>query len=326
MHLMPMRACAAVVALCLAGLAGVASAQDYPSKAIKIIVGSAAGGPIDTAARVVGERLAEVWKQPVTVENRVGASEMIGTDFVLKSPPDGYTLLMVSLNPFVINPLVFAKIPYDADRGFTAISLTATNPMALVAGAKAPFDNVKQLIEAAKAKPGTITYSTPGLATTNHIAAEWFAAEAGIQLFHVPYKGGPAAANAVLSNDVPLSMVSLIQAIPFVKNGQFKVIGVSTEKRTALAPDWPTLGEGGASIDAAVRAGLFGPAGMPAAMVNKINADVNRILATKETHDKFAGMGVEASGSTPAELDALVKRVRAQMQRVIDRAKIKVEQ
>lgn len=316
---------ATALGLTFAFLAGTAAAQDFPAKAVKIIVGSAAGGPIDTAARVVGERLAETWKQPVTVENRVGASEMIGTDFVLKSAPDGYTLLMVSLNPFVINPIVFPKIPYDAERGYTAISLTATNPMALVAGAKAPFNTVKELAEAARAKPGTISYSTPGLATTNHIAAEWFAAEAGVQLFHVPYKGGPAAANAVLSGDVPLTMVSLIQAIPFVKSGQFKVIGVSTATRTPLASDWPTLGEGGAAIDAAVRAGLFGPAGMPAAMVAKINADVNRILAGKETREKFAGMGVEASGSTPAELDAMVKRVRGQMQRVIDRAKIKVE-
>jgi tripartite-type tricarboxylate transporter receptor subunit TctC len=316
-----------LLALSAVFVAATVQAQDFPAKAVKVAVGSAAGGPVDTAARLISERLSEVWKQPVTVENRVGASEMIATDFVLKSPPDGYTLLVASLNVFTNNPVVFSKVPYDADRGWVPVAHLALNPMVLVAGQKAPFGTLKELIEQAKKAPGKVTYSTPGLATTNHIAGEWFASAAGVQLFHVPYKGGPAAANAVLSGDVPLAVVSLIQALPFVKSGQFKALGITTKDRTPLAPELPTVVEQGVpGFDAAVRVAMFAPAGTPAAIVNKINGDVTRALANPQTREKFAGMGVEASGSTPAELERMVRDVRAQIQRVVDTAKIKVEQ
>lgn len=317
-----------VVALVLGLMSAVAvHAQDFPNKPVRLIVGSAAGGPVDTAARVVGERLADLWKQPVTVENRVGGSEMIGTEFVLKSAPDGYTLLMVSLNPFMINPVVFPKIPYDAEKGFTPISLTTRNPMVLVAGVKTPFNNVKEMIEAAKARPGSLNYSSPGLATTNHISAEWFASEAGIQLFHVPYKGGPAAANAVLAGDVPLGLVSLVQALPLAKEGKLKALAVTTRERTQLAPDMPTLHEQGiTNFDSAVRAALFGPAGLPRNIVTKINTDVNAVLRAPETRQRFAAMGVDPSGSTPEELDNIIRTGRAQIARIVERAKIKVEQ
>jgi len=301
--------------------------QEYPAKGVRVVVGSAPGGPIDIAARVVSEKLATAWKQPVVVENRVGASEMIGAEFVSKAAPDGYTLLLVSLNPFTINPALFAKLPYDPVRGFAPIALVTRNPMVLVAGPKSPFGSVKELIELAKGQAGAISWSSPGLATSNHIAGEWFAAEAGVKLFHVPYKGGPAAANAVLSGDVPLGVVSLIQALPLVKSGQLRALAVTTAQRTPLAPDWPTVAELGIpGFDAAVQAGLFAPAGTPRAVVSRINTDTLRVLQLSETRERFAAMGVDPVGSTPEELDAVIKAHRARIQQIVERASIKIQE
>ncbi len=306
--------------LCCLGV----TAQDFPSRPVRIIVGSAPGGPVDTTARVVAQKLPESWRQPVTVENRVGASEMIGTEFVAKAAPDGHTLLMVSLNPFTINPSVFAKLPYDPVRSFASIALVAVNPMVLVANPKAPFNSMQELVAAAKSRPGEISWSTPGLATSNHIAGEWFSAETGIKLFHIPYKGGPAAMSAVISGDVPLGIVSLVQVLPFVKVGTVKVLAVTTEKRTSLAADWPTLAELGVpGFDASVRVGLFAPAGTPRNLVARINADVNRIVQLPETRERFAGLGVEPAGSTPEELDAVIARLRTKTAQIVEHAKIK---
>jgi tripartite-type tricarboxylate transporter receptor subunit TctC len=303
-----------------------ALAQPYPAKAVRVIVSSAAGGPVDTAARVISEKLAAVWQQPFTVENRPGAGEIIGTEFVSRAAPDGYTLLVVSLNVVTINPAVFAKLPYDPVHSFASIALTTINPMVLVANNKAPFNTMRELVEAAKARPGEISYSTPGLATSNHIAAEWLAAETGMRLFHVPYKGGPAAATAILAGDVPFGVVSLVQALPLVKGGSAKAIAVTTAKRTSLAPEWPTIAESGVpTFDAAVRAAMFAPAGTPRPVVMRLNAEVNRILQMQDVRERFASMGVEPMGSTPEELDALIAKLRAQIERVVERAKIKVE-
>jgi tripartite-type tricarboxylate transporter receptor subunit TctC len=312
--------------LCGLSLCVGVSAQDYPARGVRFIVGAAAGGPIDSAARVIGEKLAESWKQPVTVENRVGASEMIAAEHVSRAAPDGYTLLFSSLNVVTNNPVVFAKVPYDAEKGFAPVVLATSNPMVLMASPKASFSSLRELVDAAKAKPGTLSWSSPGLATTNHIAGEWLAAETGAPLFHVPYKGGPAAANAILSGDVPFGVVSLIQALPLAKAGTVKVIAVTTQKRTPLAPDWPTVAEQGVpGFDAAVLSAPFAPAGTPQEIVTRLNAEVNRVLRLPEIRERFAGMGVEPAGSTPDELAAGIKRVRAQIEQVVARAKIKVQ-
>jgi tripartite-type tricarboxylate transporter receptor subunit TctC len=314
-----------VAVFCGLALSAAAHAQDYPAKAVRVLVGSAPGGPVDIAARVIGEKLAAAWKQPVTVENRVGASEMIATGLVAQAAPDGYTLLMASLNVVTINPVVFSKIEYDPD-ALAPVVLTTRNPMVLIAGPKAPFNSVVELIKMSRANSGGIQWSTPGLATSNHIAGEWFAAETGAQLFHVPYKGGPAAAQAVLSGDVPFGVVSLIQALPLAKAGQVKVLAVTTGKRSALVPDWPTIAESAVpGFDAAVQTAFFAPGGTPRAVIARINADVNRLLQLPEVRERCAAMGVEAVGSTPEELDAVVKTGRARIQQIVRRAGIKVQ-
>ena len=300
------------------------TAQDYPSKPVRVLVGAAPGGPVDTAARVVVQKLTESWRQPVTVENRVGASEMIAAEFVAKATPDGHTLLMASLNPFTINPAVFAKLPYDPVHSFASIVLVSENPMVLVANPKAPFNSMQELVAAAKSRPGEISWSTPGLATNNHIAGEWFAAETGVKLFHIPYKGGPAAMSAVISGDVPLGIVSLVQVLPFAKAGTIKVLAVTTEKRTSLAPDWPTIAELVVpGFDVSVRVALFAPAGTPSGVIARINADINRILQLPETRERFATLGVEPLGSTPGELDVVVAKLRTKIAQIVEQAKIK---
>lgn len=302
------------------------SAQEFPNKGIRVMVGAAAGGPVDIAARVVSEKLAESFKQPVTVENRVGASEMIATEHVSRSAPDGYTLLVSSLNVVTINPVVFAKLSYDPDKGLVPVALITSNPMVLMASPKSPFSSLKDLIEAAKAQPGKISFSSPGLATTNHIAGEWLANETGMQIFHVPYKGGPAAANAVLSGDVPLGVVSLIQALPLVKAGTAKSLGVTTIKRTALAPDWLTVAEQGVpGFDAAVRTAMFAPGGTPKEIVTKLNAELVRVLKLPEIRERYAGMGVEPAGSTPEEAAAGIAQLRAKIADIVAKANIKVQ-
>lgn len=314
-----------VAVICGLGLSAAACAQDYPAKGVRVLVGAAPGGPVDIAARVLAEKLAAAWGQPVTVENRVGASEMIATGLVSQAPPDGHTLLMASLNVVTINPVVFSKIAYDPDV-LAPIVLTTRNPMVLIAGPNAPFNSVAELVKIAKARRDGVQWSTPGLATANHIAGEWFAAETGARLFHVPYKGGPAAANAVLSGDVPFGVVSLIQALPLAKAGQVKALAVTTGKRSVLAPDWPTIAESAVpGFDVAVQTAFFAPGGIPPAVVAKINAEVNRLLQLPEVRERYAAMGVEAAGSTPEELHAMVKTVRARIQQIVQRAGIKVQ-
>jgi tripartite-type tricarboxylate transporter receptor subunit TctC len=302
-------------------------AQDYPARMIRIIVASAPGGPVDITARVIAEKLSDAWKQPVIVDNRVGASEMIGTAAAAKAAPDGYTLLVVA-NPFTVNPAVFSKLPYDPVRSFTTVTMLTQTPMALVANPKAPFSSIQELIAAAKARPGDIAWASAGMATMNHITGEQFAAEAGVKLLHVPYKdGSPAAANAVIAGDTQFGIVGLNSALPFVKAGRLKALAVTTEKRTALAPDLPTLAELGVQgVDTAVRVGMYAPAGTPKDVIAKLNAEVNRILNEPATRQQLTNLGAEAYGSTtPEQHEALIKRIAAQIAKIVAQANIKID-
>ena len=304
-----------------------AAAQEYPARLIRIVVASGAGGPVDLTGRVIAQKLSEAWKQPVIVENRVGASEIIGTEAVAKSKPDGYTLLIVA-NPLTINPAVFAKLPYDPVRSFTTVTMLTQTPMAVVANPKAPFNSISELIAQAKARPGDIAWASAGVATMNHITGEQFAAETGIKILHVPYKdGSPAAANGVISGDAQFGIVALASAMPFVQSGRLKALAVTTEKRTALAPDVPSLAElGVAGIDAAVRVGMYAPAGTPKEVIAKLNAEVNRILQDPGTRQQLANIGADPYGSTtPEEHRAIISRIAAQIAKIVAQSNIKIE-
>lgn len=312
----------------LAGLAlcAAAGAQEYPSKPVRVIVGNAAGGPIDVAARTVAEALASKWSQPVVVENKPGANEIIGANTVAKSAPDGYTLFFSSGNPFTNNPSLFPNLPYDPARDFTSIVLAAQIPMAFIAATNAPFDTLPGLIDYAKKHPGKLSWASPGLGSMNHIAGEWMAYDAGIKSVQVPYKGGPASMNAVVAREVPYGVVSLLQAIPFVKAGTVKMLAVTTEKRTSLAPDLPTVAELSVrGFDASILAVLTAPKGTPPDIVAKINRDVNEVLKRDAIRSRLASLGAEALGSTPAELDQAIAKTRNEVSRIVSRVRIKVD-
>ena len=225
-------------------LSGTAAAQDYPSRPVRIIVPFAPAGLGDVAARLVAQPLAEALKQPFLVENRPGAGGVIGIEFVSKVAPDGYTLLMASNGEFTMSPHLY-KLPYRTLEDFVAISILSETPSAVLTNAESPITTFAQFIAAAKAKPGQIAYASPGNGSTSHITAEWLFVEAGIQLVHVAYKGGAPAAAAVASGEVSAGMNAVSSIQPFVRSNKVRVLAVTSPKRLAFAPDWPTVSESG---------------------------------------------------------------------------------
>lgn len=301
-----------------------ASAQEYPTRLVRLITGGSLGGPVDIASRAIAHRLSEIWKQPVIVENRPGASEIIATEAVAKAIPDGYTLLIAG-NSFTHNPALFSKLPYDVSN-FMPISQMSVSPMALVTNAKAPYNSIAALVAAAKSRPGQIPWGSAGVGTNNHLAGEQFAVLTGTKLLHVPYKGSAGAANATLSNEVQFSIVALSSVLPLAKAGTLKVLAVTTEKRTALAPDVPSLSELGVrGIDAAVRSSLYAPAGTPRSVITKVNADVNRVLQEPAMRGRLQSLGMEPVGTTPEGLEASTRRLAAESEKIVAEANIKLD-
>lgn len=302
-----------------------ACAQEYPNRLVRIVTGGSLGGPVDIAARAIAQKMSDAWGQPVIVESRPGAGEIIATEAVSKARPDGYTLLIAG-NPFTHNPYLFAKLPYDAVRGFMPITLLAQSPMALVALAKAPFNSVEELVAAAKLNPGKVAWGSAGMGTNNHIVGEQFAAESGIRILHVPFKGSQGATNAVLGGEVQFGIVALSSAMPLTRAGTFKVLAVTTEKRTSLAPDLPTLAERGVpGIDAGVPAGLYAPSGTPGPVIEKLNAEANRALQDPALRERFVALGMEPLGTTPEEFAAKIRKIAANVERIVSQVKIRLD-
>ena len=289
-------------------LLGTASASDYPNKPVRMLVGWAPGGITDVAARVVAEKLSEKWHQQVVVDNRSGASGMIADGMAARAVPDGYTLLMAS-SPEVTTTFFIQK---GAENHFTGelvpVGIVSMNPVGIVVPADSPYKTLKDLIAAAKNKPGQIAYSTPGLGTAPHLAAVTFEKAAGIKLQHVPYRGGGPAALATASNQVPVGFNAMAGVMGMIKAGKLRVLGVASAQRIPWAPDWPTIGEQGvANSDYSVWAGLFVPRGLPADVAQKLRGDLKALLADPDVAKKFASFGaVPASDS----LVAFEKRIK----------------
>lgn len=314
------------VAVAMGVFAGVAVGADaFPVKPVTIIVGTTAGGPVDTSARILADNLSKKWGQPVVVENKAGASEGIAASQVSRSAPDGYTLYVSSTNPFTNNPFLFAKLAYDPARGFSSVSTIAEIPMAFVSSPKAPFQSMTSLVDYARAHPGELSWASGGLGTMNHIAGEWLAADSGIKTVQVPYKGSGPALTAVVSGETPYGVVSLAQALPFAKTGAIRMLAVTTGKRTALAPEVPAVAESVPGFDLPIRTIMTAPVGTPEAIIARINADVNAILQSADVRAKFVGMGAEVVVSSPAELSAMLEKGRSEIGRVIAAAGIKPE-
>ncbi|MGZ8202359.1 MAG: tripartite tricarboxylate transporter substrate binding protein [Burkholderiales bacterium] len=290
-----------IVAAFALGVATMAAAQSYPTKPVRMVVAFAPGGGTDIVGRIIGQKLTELWPHPVVIDNRPGAGSTIGTDIVAKAVPDGYTIQTVSMS-HALNISLYKKLPYDPIRDFAHIVLAARAPNVLVAHPAVPAKNVKELIALAKSRPGKLAFSSSGTGGVSHLSAEVFRTAAGIDLLHVPYKGAGPAMTALLGNEVQLMMATAPVALAQIKANRVRAIGVSSRKRSLLAPDVPTIAEQGfPGFETDTWYGVLAPSRVPPAIVNKINADVNRVLSTPAAQTQLEQEGAEVAGGTPEE-------------------------
>jgi tripartite-type tricarboxylate transporter receptor subunit TctC len=297
-----------LVAVCLGwGIvlaATVICAQPYPNKAIRFVVPFPPGGGTDIVARTVTTKLSETLGVPVVVDNRGGAGGTIGTELVARAAPDGYTLVLVS-GSHVINPSIYQKLPYD----FSPITLLVSAPGVLVVNPLVPAKNVQELIQLAKSKPGQLNYASAGSGTPPHLAAELFKAMAGVDIIHVPYKGNAQALTDVLGGYVSLTFPTMPSALPHVKNGKLRALGVTSAQRSRSAPEIPTIAESGVpGYEASSWYGVLAPASTPPAIVNKLHDAILNLLQLQDVKERLFGQGLEPSGETPEQFTKRIER------------------
>jgi tripartite-type tricarboxylate transporter receptor subunit TctC len=310
-------------ALVLAGPA--ASAQGYPSRQITLIIPFAPGGSNDLVGRAISKKLSEMWGQPVVVENRGGGGTIIGAAAVAKAPPDGYTLLLVSPT-FTINPAVRKTMPFDTVRDFTPVAFIGRAPLLVTTSNRLQVATAGELFALARSKPGQITYASAGLGSINQISTELIALRAGVKLAHVPYKGGAPALNDLVGGHVDMFVSSIPQALQLVRSNQIKTLAVTSSRRTALLPDVPTLAESGTpGADAETWWGITGPAGLPADVVDALNAAINKILASPELGTFFTNEGAEAEAMTPQQFGDMMRLETARWTKVAREANISID-
>lgn len=294
----------------------------YPTRPIKLYVGFAPGGAVDIVARAVGQQIAPALGQAVVVENKPGAGTNIAMRALIDSPPDGHTL-MVTANSIAANPTLYQPAPYDMARDFTPVSLIGRVPVVLAVNVQTPYDSIARLIASAKAAPRTIAYGSPGNGATPHLAIELFQRAAGIQLNHVPYKGGAPAIQDVLGGHLPAVAVNALEALPHVKAGKLRVLAVLSPSRSAIFPDVPTIAESGyPGFEASVWYGLVGPAGLPASVVARLHAEVQKALAAPEVRERLAAAGGEVLPGPVERFATLLASERARYDRLIREARI----
>jgi tripartite-type tricarboxylate transporter receptor subunit TctC len=279
--------------------------SDYPNKSIRLVLGFPPGGISDVLARAIGAKLSASLGQQVVIDNRPGAGTTIASDIVAKSAPDGYTLFMQDITTHAINASLYKKLPYDTVKDFTPISLVASSALMLVVHPSLPAKSVKELIALAKSRPGQIVYASSGNGTILHLAGETFKSMAGIDMIHVPYKGSAQAVQALLAGEVALTFSTMPPALPLVKSGKLRALGVTTPKRNAAAPEVPTVSEAGLKgFDVVLYSGVLGPAGMPAAVVNKLNSELAKAVNVPEVKNTYSSLGVDALTDTPEQFAA----------------------
>ena len=317
-----MRLVLAVAASSLVLLAQPAFSQTYPTKPIHILVPYAPGGIADIASRIVGAKLTEAWGQQVVVENKPGGNGFIAMSAGAKAPADGYTLTMATVGDVAINPALFKEMPYKWD-DFAPISTISDAPMVWATNANTPYQSIADVLAAAKAQPGRLSVASPGNGSINQIVIEWLALNTGTQFQHIPYKGGAPAA-ALAGGDIPFGVLASSSVAPQVKAGRLRVLAVTGAQPSKFSPEWPTLqSQGVKEVDASNWTLLLAPKGTPKEIVDKLQAEVVKILAMPDVKERFAGGGVETIPSTAAELDTKVKKTAQQLLVIVEKAKIK---
>ncbi|WP_157264046.1 Bug family tripartite tricarboxylate transporter substrate binding protein [Azohydromonas aeria] len=312
----------ALVAALALGAGTAASAQGFPVRPVRILVGYSPGGAVDIIARAVGQHLQASLGQTVLVENKPGAATNIAIKTLIDSPADGYNL-MLAANALAANVTLFQPPPYDLSR-VTPIAQVGRVPVVLAANAQAGIDSIKALIAQSKAKPGSINYGTPGNGATPHLAVELFQRAAGIELTHVPYKGGSQAITDVIAGHVQTVAVNALEVLPHVKSGKLRVLAVLSDKRSPIFPDVPTIAESGfAGFEASVWYGLVGPAGLPSAVVTRLHQEVQKALATPEMQQRLAAAGGEVVPGSTAQFADMLRREQERYGKLIRDAGIK---
>jgi len=308
---------------------GLCSAQaqtaKFPEKPVKLVVSYPVGGSTDLMARLMGQKMSEIWGQPVIIESKVGASGSIGMEYAARQPNDGYTFVMGNLQSATVNPLM-SKVPYVIDKDFAAVAITAMGPNILVVPANSPYKNLNDVIADAKANPNKVSYGTSGAGSVSHLAGELISRQAGIKMVGVPYKGGGQAITDVISGQLHIMVSDALPASQHIKSGRLRALAITSEKRSALFPEIPTFAEAG--LDGIVALnwwGIFLPAGTPQSVIDNYNATLAKIAINPELKDRFNGLGVEPHASSSNEFKALMASEKNKYLKLISDNNIKVE-
>ena len=315
---------AGCISLCI--ISGASHAASYPDRPVRLIVTYPAGGPADIAARALAQKLGELWGQQVVVDNRAGAGGIIGTELAAKAAPDGYTLLHGTAAGLIINSLLMKKLPYDAFRDFAPVSMVVMVPQLLVLHPGMPVNSLKEMIALAKAKPGQLNYASVGAGSPNHLGMELLKSMSGIDMVHVPYKGATPAVADLIAGQVQLMFNGMSSVLPHVASGKLKAIAIGSARRSAAAPDVPTVAEAGLpGFEYIAWNGNFAPAATPRAIVLKLNADIRKALAAPDVVQRLSSLGSEPAAGTPEEFAAYLKQDYARWSAVVKAAGIKTE-
>jgi tripartite-type tricarboxylate transporter receptor subunit TctC len=301
-----------IMAMSVASIPGLqspaSSAQDYPARPVRFIVPFPPGGAIDTLARLFAQHLGTAWNQPVTVENRPGASGIIGTELVAKAPPDGLTLGWGAVSTHGINAGLYRRLPYDTIKDFVPVAPVAIVPNLLIVNSTMPVQTVQELVKRAKAEPGKLSYASAGSGSTLHISCELFKRIAQVDLLHVPYKGSSPALTDVLAGQVPVMCDSVTSALPHIRSGKLRALGITSTRRSSALPSVPTLAEAGVKdYEMNPWFGVLAPAGTPPAIVAQVNADIRKVLALPEVQARLREIGAEPMDASPEQFAATIK-------------------